>query len=272
MLITHEQLKEINMVQVGILSEVALVCSKLGIKYYIVHGSLLGTIRNNRFVPDDDDIDIAIYRKDYVRFLNEAYKYLPQDYYLQTPYTDKKTPYSYSKLRLKNTKYIEYGYHRLNIEQGVYVDIYPIDTLPDDRADFLKQYKKFQRVAKLYAWRQCPYLFDQRKTIKIYIKKIIKFCFSYFLKLFPQKIFVNKLDKIATMYNGTDNSLYGNMHYPKPVNYFKNIVPFENGMFNGFNIKLPGGWEEHLKSRYGNYMELPPAEKRIGHKPYILEL
>lgn len=268
---TEEQIQRVQQIELRNLMVLKDVCSKIGIDFFVYGGSLIGAVRHKGFIPWDDDLDIAMMRADYEKFISEAPKYLPCEYDLQTPYNTPKTPYSYTKLRLKGTKYIEYGYHKLDIEQGIYVDIYPIDNLPEDDKLYHKQFKKYQRLVKIYAWRQCPYLSDESSSFKTEIKRILKLCVSGILKLIPQKHLIHKIDKTATRYDKLQTNRTGNLGFPKPVNYFYNILPFENGELNGVSIKLPGGWDQHLISRYGNYMELPPEEERLGHKPYLLD-
>lgn len=267
---TEEQIRKVQELELRNLKVLKDVCSKIGVEFFVYGGSLIGAVRHKGFIPWDDDLDIAMLRADYEKFVSEAPKYLPNEYDLQTPYNTPKSPYSYTKLRLKGTKYIEYGYHKLNIEQGIYVDIYPIDNLPDDDELYLKQFRQYQRLIKMYAWRQCPYLSDESSSLKTKIKKAAKILVSGVLKLIPQRQLIRKIDKIATRYDNEQTGRTGNLGFPRPVNYFYNILPFEDGELNGIPVNLPGGWERHLISRYGNYTELPPEEERLGHKPYLL--
>ena len=269
---TPEQLQRVQELEMENLQVLKDVCEKMGIRFFAYGGTLIGAVRHKGFVPWDDDLDVAMFRADYDRFGAEAHKYLPETHVLQTPHNDPKSPYTYFKLRMKGTKYVEYGYHKLNTEQGVYVDIYPIDDLPDDNELYYKQFKQYQLMSKLYDWRQCPYLSNQSRSIKAIAKKLIKRCVWAMLQLVPQKYLVRKLDQTATAYNGTQSRRKGNLSYPKPVNVFYDVLPLETGEFNGQHIYLPGGWDQHLTSRYGDYMQLPPEEARLGHRPYILDI
>lgn len=268
---TEEQIRHLQEIELNTLDVLDKVCSQIGVSFFAYGGTLLGAVRHKGFIPWDDDLDIAMLRSDYERFIEEADNYLPKEYVLQTPYNDKRTPYPYLKLRLKGTKYVEYGYHRIKTEQGIYADIYPIDQLPDDDALYYKQFRKYQRLVKLYAWRQCPYISDSSKSFPFLIKKVVKFCLSRLLLLIPQKFLVRRIDVVAKKYNGENTKRMGNLNYPKPKNLFSSILPFEVGEFNGHLIKLPNGWANHLASRYGDYMQLPPEEQRLGHKPYLLD-
>lgn len=268
---TEEQILKIQELEMNNLDELKRVCEKLNIEFFAYGGTLLGAIRHNGFIPWDDDLDVAMVRADYEKFVNEAPKYLSENYHLQTPYSDRKTPFPYTKLRLKGTTYIEYINRNLDIEKGVYVDIYPIDNLPDRDSDYYKQYKGFHRLAVLYAWRQCPYLDERKNSLKVVIKKTTKYCISTLLKIVPQKLFIRKMDKIATQYNEVETSRKGNLYYPKPVNSFDKLYPLMECKFGDRSIKIPFCAKQHLASRYGDYMTMPPEEKRIGHKPYKLD-
>lgn len=267
---TEDQIKHVQAIELKNLTVLEDVCSKIGIEFFVYGGTLIGAVRHKGFIPWDDDLDVAMLREDYEKFIAEADQYLPSEYVLQTPYHNRETPYPYTKLRLKGTKYVEYGYHKLNMEQGIYVDIYPIDHLPDDERLYRKQFKKYQFYSRLYAWRQCPYLDDQSKTVRITIKRWLKFVGSFALKLLSQKYLVKRIDQIATKYNQTETKRRGNLNFPKPTNYFYEIQPFEKGVFEGYPVWLPRNWDLHLTSRYGDYMQLPSENERIGHKPYLL--
>lgn len=268
---TAEQIKKIQEIELKNLKELQRVCDIIGVEFFLYGGSLIGAVRHKGFVPWDDDLDIAMSRADYIKFIQQAPKYLSDEYYLQTPYTDKKSPYFYSKLRLKGTKYIEYCHHRLGIEQGIYVDIYPIDNMPDDEQEFLRLYNEFQKNVRLFTLRQCPFPEIPPETLKRKFRSFLKFGVAMCLRIIPHKYFIKKLDNIMTQYNNQNTRRYGNYSYFDPVNLFKDIHPLQKGIFENIEVNLPNDWDYHLSSRYGNYMELPPEEKRLGHKPYILE-
>ncbi len=268
---SEEQLKKVQELELKNLLVLKSVCSELGISFFAYGGTLIGAVRHKGFVPWDDDLDVAMLREDYDKFVSKAPLILPEEYELQTPYHSSKTPYPYTKLRLKGTKYIEYGHHKLNIEQGIYVDIYPIDNLPDDDKLYLKQFSKYQKWTRLYAWRQCPYMSTDQTSLALILKKAAKRLISCGLKLIPQKYMIARIRKIATQYNGTPTKRKGNLNFPRPVNVFYHLLPLVPGEFEGISILLPGDWDQHLSSRYGDYMKLPPEEERLGHKPYLLD-
>lgn len=268
---TIDQLQKIQQLELVNLRELQRVCQIIGTPFFLYGGSLIGAVRHQGFVPWDDDLDIAMLRKDYQHFVKEAPKYLSKEFYLQTPYNDKRTPYFYSKLRLKGTKCVEYGNHKLPIEHGIYVDIYPIDNLPDDDQQFIKRYRKYQQLVRLYVLRQNPHRGSQNDTLFKKVKATIKYSLSLILRLIPQQLFVHLLDNISMRENHKATSRVGNYSYFKPTNFFTDILPYNHANFEGIDVDLPNNWEYHLINRYGDYMTLPPEDERLGHEPYVLD-
>ena len=127
MLIDLETMKKIHDIQLEMISELIKVMERLNIKYYFVHGSLLGAITNQNFIPEDDDIDIAIFREDYNRLLKYGNDYLSSDdYFIQSSLNDD-FPLSCAKMRNSRTAFIQPVLDRYKCNKGIYIDIFPID-------------------------------------------------------------------------------------------------------------------------------------------------
>ena len=94
---------------------------------------------------------------------------------------------------------------------------------------------------------------------------------AYALRLIPQQIYVNKIKKEMTRFNNEGTTRMVSWFYPKKDNLFPRLFPLQETEFEGIKLKIPACWEEHLRMRYGNFMEFPPPEERIGHKPYMLD-
>lgn len=138
-----EKRKKLWTIGLDLLIEFDRVCKKHGLKYFLIGGSLLGAIRHNGFIPWDDDIDVGMLRCDYEKFLTLAYEF-ENPYFLQTPYTDEGYYFSFAKLRNSNTAAISNAFRYENFNQGVFLDIFPLDNCKLE--DALSRYNKINEL------------------------------------------------------------------------------------------------------------------------------
>ena len=130
--LTSDQIQGLRKTELALLDEFSRVCSELGLRWFLVQGSLLGAVRHGGFIPWDDDIDVGMMRADHERFVREAQKLLPEWCFLQTHKTDPGYMQCYSKLRDSRTVFWETTYKNIDMNHGVYIDIFPFDEYPDD--------------------------------------------------------------------------------------------------------------------------------------------
>ena len=133
MIINKKQMDEINAVQYDIFKEFHNVCEKLGLKYYLVHGSLLGALRHKGFFPMDDDIDVAMPRKDYEVFIRQGQAVIKKNFFIQSYLSEKEYPLVFSKVRADGTAFIQPVLQNCNVNQGIYIDVFPIDNYPTNK-------------------------------------------------------------------------------------------------------------------------------------------
>ncbi len=257
-----EFLKGLHECELNILKEVTRVCKKLNIKYYLDGGTMLGAIRHQGFIPWDDDIDVFMLREDYERFLIEAPKHLNKKYFLQTYNSDKNYLNSFAKMRNSETTFIEKTVKKVNSNHGVYIDIFVYDNynpVLSVNNTILNLLLKWYNL-KLYKY----YCVSTRKRkIKSAISKTL---FFYFKSITKQLI---KKDKIIQYYKN------------KPCKYvrsYSSTYSLERAIFKkewlgkGKLVKfedieayVPENYDMWLKTIYGDYMKLPPKEKRKPH-------
>lgn len=272
---TEEELEKIQTLETDALKIIIKICEKLEIEYFLIGGTTLGAIRHGGFIPWDDDIDIGMTRKNYIRFLEEAPQYLPNGYFLQTPYNEKNNPYYYSKLRIDGTSFIEYCNHKIKMHHGVYVDIFPYDEVPDDEKDNLKQFDNVQKLIRLYSLRQCPDVSMKPSTASQYLKSVIRRLAHYIAYLIPHDYLCKKLEEEITRYNDTGQSAMACLNFPKrKTEYIKiaDLYPLRKWKFGDVYAYIPNNYDTYLKTHYGDYMTLPKPENRFGHKPYKVDL
>ena len=253
----NESIKKIQDKAIEILKAFIEVCEKLNLKYYVLGGTLLGAVRHKGFIPWDDDIDVGMPREDYEIFLQKALDLLPQKYFVQSFKTDIEWPANFTKIRDSETTFIETSVKNCKINHGLYIDVFPLDWHEDNKF----RLKIFNFKNKLYreAIGRSLYFEKSKRNWKWYIIRLLTMFTS-------TKTALKKRDKL----------LMSNKGRTYLANYSgawgeKEIVPFEwygEGVeleFEGLIVKAPTKYEKWLTQVYGDYMQLPPEEKRVTH-------
>lgn len=267
-----DQINKLQKIERDCLFEFIRVCERLEIEYVLYGGTLLGAIKYDGFIPWDDDIDVALTRDNYNRFLSEAPGIISDKYVIQSPYSEPKSPYVYTKLRKKGTKYIEQYHHKLDIEKGVYIDIYAIDNIPDNEELRKKQYMEVRKWILKYYYRQCLHIslpIIGFKRIKNAIGQIMYYVIG---RMHSQEYYIKHIEKLMTKYNDIDTKRKACLYSPNYDNIYIKFYPLITHQFEGKEVTIPFCFDDHLRRRYGDYKLLPPEEKRIGHIPYEIEL
>jgi lipopolysaccharide cholinephosphotransferase len=254
-----------------ILIEIDRVCKAAGLKYYIYAGTLLGAIRHGGFIPWDDDIDIVMMREDYDRFVEACEKYLNSECFeLQTIDTDPLANNPWMKLHNKNTAFIS-NIRRDGAMEGINIDIFPIDNVPDSEKELKKRAKYFDRMNFIYEWRFAYH--SPKASVKMRL-------FQSVISLIPpvnEVKFKKKYDCKIREYNNKNTK---NVAYFSNRKYVKKIVDrsvFDDTVMLRFEDRLfpaPSGWNKILERLYGkNYMELPPTDQRVSvHGTAVIDL
>ena len=258
-------LEEQKKIELDILKYTKKICDKNNLRYYLAGGTLLGAIRHKGFIPWDDDIDILMPRPDYEKF-SEIMKNENNRYLLLTPEQDDYY-YLFNKLVDKNTILNEYWTNPIK-NMGVYIDIFPLDGFPDDEKEYniyadklLKEYNDLTN-SRIDGYKMAIYRW------KRVVKCIIKYPLYFAKKIIPwKKRQLNLIDNMKKYkYEDSKNVAFILSAYKKKEILNKKIyddiilVQFEDEKFNA-----PSGYDDYLKALYGNYMELPPIEKRKTH-------
>ncbi|MBO4843961.1 MAG: LicD family protein [Bacteroidales bacterium] len=273
---TSEELRAVQLIELEALKEVVRVCDKLSIECFLVGGSCLGAMRHGGFIPWDDDIDVGMRREDYDRFLKEAPSILNNRFFLQTPYTDKNSAYSYAKVRVNGTMFVEYCNRKNKMHQGIYCDVFPFDNVPDDDTKNKKQFVRFTRLNYIFFYRQTPDVSCPPNSIRDHFKSIVRKVMHYSLVLFTNKErLYRSLLSTATEYNGKEQSSVACLHFPKWKGdeiLLSDLYPLKSVQFEGITVKVPRNAEKYLTTHYGDWRTLPPESQQVGHKPYRVEI
>lgn len=254
----EQQLKKLHEYELVILDEFVKFCDENGLKYYLTGGSALGAVRHHGFIPWDDDIDICLTRKDY-EFLIKNYKDNDK-FYLQCIERDSNYWNMFAKIRMRNTLMEEKIFVGRNLPKEIFIDIFPIDNAPSGG------YKQIKIQANLVRILKTALFYKFRLTnLKGYDYKLAtKIC-----SLLPKKTIYGLCKKIMTSYED-DNSEYVVAYlgaYAIKKEYLTRSTYFETVLaeFEGKKYMIPKDVDKYLSTIYGDYMTLPPLEKRINH-------
>jgi len=255
---TKKQSTELKKTELEILIAFIDACKELNLKYYVVGGTLIGTIRHKGFIPWDDDIDVAMPREDYEVFMKNAQSVLPEHLFVQNIYTDKEYLTFFAKIRNSNTTFLESSNSHLHINHGVYIDIFPLDYFPENKWEQRKVLLK----NKLYARRICS-------CFNIQAKKTLRFrLISFLMKIvYPSvRAVIEKRDEMAkAVPKSTMFASYGGAWGYKEVAPIEWFGDGKVDSFEGIEVVVPAGYHKWMTQIYGDYMQLPPEEKRVAH-------
>lgn len=269
-----KDLNELKRIELNILQQIDKICREQGFRYWLCGGTLLGAVRHKGFIPWDDDIDIFMPRQDY----NEFIKYCANH---STPFqlfsheTDDSYYRLYAKACAMNTLVEEYGDNLKLPSTGIWVDIFPIDGLADswEKAKGVIKSIEFKRNLLTAAlWKK--YFIGHSKSIIFTVGRFLLYIMGKFtnkwklIKKIEKRYIKNDFDKMK--YCGVAFGCYG-VREVVERKFFDDSVDIE---FEGCLFKAPIGWSQYLNSIYGDYMQLPPEDKRVTQhefKAYILE-
>lgn len=263
-----ENLKKLRDYQLDMLKEVDRICTKHKLDYFLLGGTLLGAVRHGGFIPWDDDVDICMPRNDLEKFEQICKTELKEKYFFQSSNTDKYYPLMGSKLRTNNTVFEEEATVSSRSHKGVFIDIMPLDEIfdPND-ANLENREKKIRRYTGLIC-ESCGYKYG------ISLKGRLA---AFFCTLFGVENAKKKRDSLMKYDNGKNApyiTWFGS-HYGYKKQTFKKEVyfPAKKIKFCGIDFNCPNNTEKYLVQTFGDYMKLPPIDKRETTHPIVkLEL
>ena len=268
-------IKDVREVQVDILKSLQGVCADHNLRHFAIYGTLLGIIRNEDYIPWDDDIDIAMPREDYSRLLklDREEHIFGNTLFLQNMYSDSQCFFGgYSKLRKNGTLGITKQNRGRECHNGIWIDIFPIDNRVHDIYKLCRQHKRI--------------LFYQRLLFhKVYgrngiYSKCNPWNWLYFwgAKVFKYVFLCKQLDKTIQQYNSEDTakqSIFARIMYLASIPAFPRECFSKNevGQFHGIEVNIPIVAEECLNIIWGHhYMLYPGEESRKPHEDVIYSL
>lgn len=253
------QIDELKSIELDIMKKIHKFCVENDIKYFMAYGTLIGAMRHNGFIPWDDDIDIWMKRIDYDKFL-ELFPKAQEALNLKVVNHKTKSflGRAMSKVIDDRTILTEPEF-RYDDPIGVFVDIWPLDSIPNNQ----RQGKKLIRSMRFL--HRKLYLCITKQMRFNSIKEIAKSAVILLYRKSNSKAILDKMERILRENSEDDPRILFTPAYPfdlYPADYFEGIflTKFEDAEFYA-----PIRYDEILTIRYGNWKELPPADKRVPH-------
>jgi len=250
--------------QMAILRILHNYCQEHGITYCLAYGTLIGAIRHKGYIPWDDDIDVLMPRKDYDRFVREFNKGRIDAY--KVLYHEADPGYYLPFAKVVNTETVLQEEVNSDYKIGIYVDIFPLDSLSDDYETAKKIMRKGFRYHKLLlmknlkirkdrAWYKNLILRTGRAALSLVsrdhlLRKIESYC-----RRRSSDQFTKYVGDMAGISSGDEKRVFEAKWFEEFV-----LAPFE-----GEEFYIPAGYDSFLRKLYGDYMEFPPVEQRASH-------
>lgn len=264
-------IKDVQKVSLDILKDVHIFCVKNNIKYSLCGGSLIGAIRHTGFVPWDDDIDIIMPRPDYERFIF-SYK-SANGFKLFSPELDDDIP-----VRIRMTKVCEMEktvmengpYAWTDAITGIGIDVIPAEGAPDTQKEAQRQIAGLTMYAHLISLYRTKFasLKEMRKYASIIDK--LKFLAKKVISLFVRNDIVNDFIRYQKRYDYNSSSYFcGGFTYG--IGEWQSKKLFDTLVLHAFEdtmIYVFKDYDKYLRNLFGDYMELPPENKRVSHHFY----
>ncbi len=258
---TRIQDKELKEILINEMQAIHDFCQQNNLTYYLWGGTLLGAVRHKGFIPWDDDMDIAMPRKDYEYFVRH---FNTEDYGVYSCETNPKYPYVFAKAFDKRTVKKEFIRAPKGYEIGVDVDIFPLDEI-QSKEEITKYVGKRRLLVLLCI---VGILAPVPVTSPM---KLVRNVASLLLAPFSNRLcrWVNRLSKDFDANKTKHIVLSADSNLKKPLILEKEwyasrvLLPFENHAFYG-----PVDYNNVLTKNYGDYMTPPPKEKQVTHHSF----
>ncbi|MFD0673626.1 phosphorylcholine transferase LicD [Cohnella sp. GCM10027633] len=249
------------MIQLEMLLEVDRVCKKNDIKYCIIAGTTLGAVRHKGYIPWDDDADVAMMRPEYERFREACMNDLDQSkFYFQDHKCTPGYRWGYGKVRRVGTEFVRKGQEHMPYPTGVFIDIFPMDNVPDNL--FLRRIHNFAcTVVRKLLWSAVGAKSDRNPWMRAVYGSVA---------WIPRDFIFAMYDGLKRICNRKETRMVRKLTFPTPNNgqygYYRQwYVDFADIQFEGHLFPAAREYDEYLTFKFGDYMKFPPEEQRKGH-------
>lgn len=269
-------LRQVQLASTRILGELDRVCRLLDIPYAIYAGTAIGAVRHGGFIPWDDDVDVCLPRASYERFLTEAPAVLGEEFTIENSRTHADFPNMFTKLGLRGTLFIPEFIKDASYRMPLSIDLMPFDNVPDDPRAYQRQ------RLRTWVWGRLVYL---RASGTPYLelagwKRSVVLAASWtahtvmrVLRISPRWL-QRRWESAARQYEHATTHFMADYSDMNPMAWavsYEELFPTVEVAFEGIAVRLPHAYDTILRRGYGEYMEIPPVDKRKNHQPYLID-
>ena len=257
-------IKEVQDISLELLKEVHDFCIENDIKYTLFGGTLIGAIRHHGFIPWDDDLDIAMPRPEFDKFIHNFRSKKGNKLFSREIQGDD-VELAFARLCEMNKTFVEDHHPWTKEEKGIWIDIFPLDGIEKDLELANRRIDKIFKVWNIgCAIRSSKNTFNPKINLFLKLKQMVKGFLFQFLSIIYKPY--DKHIKLCKEVRFDIASYYANLSWPgwKMREYCPKhvlddyiLVSFEDSKF--YVMK---GYDESLRLKYGDYMQLPPIQKR----------
>ena len=264
-------LKKLQKFLVEMLKDVNYICDKYDIPYFALDGTGIGAMRHEGFIPWDDDIDLRFIEEDAYRFRECVEKEMSDKYYF-VDINNSNYPITFMKMCRKDTLFIDDNAYKLGERTGIFIDIFPMIYVSEDKKVREKALNKSRLIYKLgvIAAIEKPVLVYHglKEKIILFILKVFHMIFKLFHISF-KKIF-KYAEKVGRTADGKTNVIASLNTVKKNASIYEldDIFPVVKKKFEDTYVYMPKNGDKLLREYFGDYMKLPPVEDRHNHFPY----
>lgn len=264
-----ESLSELQGILTRLLFRIDEACKAWGIRYSLAGGTLLGAARHKGFIPWDDDVDIAMPRKDYERFLEMAGKEGDRYHFgVVSPKTDPAYPSLYSKAFDPDTLCVESNLKSKGVRYGCFVDVFPIDGLgkAKDAGRHIAKKRLPRLILTASAWKKYRKSLNRpwyREPIRL-----LFYCLSRGVDPVKLSASITRYYERFDLEESEVGAVVVGARSKKDALPARSFLEYTTLEFGGRQLSVFKDYDFHLRAQYGDYMRLPPKEKQITHHSF----